>query len=301
MNVLIIGYGSIGKRHCEVLSNFKDIESIDIVTKQNLNDRKTFPSLQEVCDIDSYDYIIISSQTNKHYEQLSYIEQHVKGKIVLCEKPLFETDRELHVKNNIVYVGYVLRFHPLLQRLKELLKDETVLSANAACGQYLPAWRPNTDYTKCYSAKKDEGGGVLLDLSHEIDYVEWLFGNLTEIKSYQKKISDLGIDSDDFTTLIGVTDKNVIVNITIDYISKITHRTLHVNTIENSYKLDFIKATLTQNDKKSLEQIYSFSNLEKNYFFESMHKSILKKEDTCSSFAEAKNVMQSIKTIQEQR
>lgn len=301
MRVLIIGYGSIGKRHCEVLSNFKEIESIDIVTKQNLNDRKTFTSLQEVHELNSYDYIVIASQTNKHYEQLSYIEQHVKDKIVLCEKPLFETDRELHVKNNIVYVGYVLRFHPLLQRLKELLKDETILSVNALCGQYLPAWRPNTDYTKCYSAKKDEGGGVLLDLSHEIDYVEWLFGNLIEIKSYQKKISDLEIDSDDFTTLIGVTNKNVIVNITIDYISKITHRTLHVNTLENSYKLDFIKATLTQNDKKSLEQIYSFSNLEKNYFFESMHKSILKKESTCSSYAEAKKVMQSIKTIQDER
>lgn len=301
MRVLIIGYGSIGKRHCEVLSNFKEIESIDVVTKQQLNDRKTFLSLEAVDTLESYDYIIISSQTNKHYEQLSYLEQHVEGKIILCEKPLFETDRELHVKNNIVYVGYVLRFHPLLQRLKELLKNETVLSANAACGQYLPAWRPNTDYTKCYSAKKDEGGGVLLDLSHEIDYVEWLFGNLTEIKSYQKKISDLEIDSDDFTTLLGVTDKNIIVNITIDYISKITHRTLHVNTLENSYKLDFIKATLTQNDKKSLEQIYSFSNLEKNYFFESMHKSILKKESTCSSFVEAKNVMKTIKTIQEQR
>ncbi|DAB27735.1 MAG: oxidoreductase [Sulfurimonas sp. RIFOXYD12_FULL_33_39] len=301
MKVLIIGYGSIGKRHCEVLSGFKEIESIDIVTKQNLNERKTFSSLQEVHEIDSYDYIIISSQTNKHYEQLSYLEQHVKDKIILCEKPLFETDKELHVKNNIVYVGYVLRFHPLLQRLKELLKDETVLSANAVCGQYLPAWRPNTDYTKCYSAKKEQGGGVLLDLSHEIDYVEWLCGNMIDVKSYQKKISDLEIDSDDFTTLIGVTDRDVIVNITVDYISKITHRTLHVNTLENSYTLDFINATLIQSDKNSLKQTYGFSNLKKNYFFENMHKSVLKKEPVCCDYEQAKKVMQTIKKVQEQR
>ncbi|MFA6196769.1 MAG: Gfo/Idh/MocA family oxidoreductase [Sulfurimonas sp.] len=301
MKVLIIGYGSIGKRHYEVLSHFKEIETIDIVTKQELCNQKTFLSLDAVDVLDSYDYIVISSETNKHYEQLSYLEKHVKNKIIFCEKPLFETDRTLDIENNTVHVGYVLRFHPLLQRLKELLKNETILSATANCGQYLPIWRPNTDYTKSYSAKKDQGGGVLLDLSHEIDYVEWLFGHLIDVKSYQKKISDLEIDSDDFTTLIGVTDTNVVVNIAVDYISKITHRTLHVNTIENSYTLDFINATLKQSNKNSLEQIYSFSNLKKNHLFERMHKSILEQENICCNYTQAKNVMQTIKKVQDQR
>ncbi|MCX6050945.1 MAG: Gfo/Idh/MocA family oxidoreductase [Campylobacterales bacterium] len=301
MKVLIIGYGSIGRRHYEVLSDFKEIKIIDVVTKQKLNTQKTFLSLETVDALDSYDYFIIASETNKHYEQLSYLEKHLNNKIIFCEKPLFEVDKNLPIEKNSVYVGYVLRFHPLLQRLQELLKDEIVFSANVACGQYLPTWRPNTDYTKSYSASKAQGGGVLLDLSHEIDYVEWLFGNLVDVKSYQKKISDLEIDSDDFTTLIGITDKNVMVNITVDYISKITHRTLHVNTIENSYTLDFINATLLQKSRNSLEQVYSFSNLQKNHFFEKMHTSILNKETVCCSYAEAKSVMQTIKKVQEQQ
>jgi CMP-N,N'-diacetyllegionaminic acid synthase len=301
MKVLIIGYGSIGRRHYEVLSGFKEIKIIDIVTKQKLNAQKSFLSLERVDALESYDYFIIASETNKHYEQLSYLEKHLSNKIIFCEKPLFEADKNLLIEKNSVYIGYVLRFHPLLQRLQELLKEEIVLSANVACGQYLPTWRPNTDYTKSYSASKAQGGGVLLDLSHEIDYVEWLFGHLMDVKSYQKKISDLEIDSDDFTTLIGMTDTNVIVNITVDYISKITHRTLHVNTIENSYTLDFINATLKQKNKSQLEQLYSFSNLEKNYFFATMHKSILNREGVCCSFTEAKNVMQTIKKVQEQQ
>ncbi|WP_455757134.1 Gfo/Idh/MocA family protein [Sulfurimonas sp.] len=300
MTVLIIGYGSIGKRHYEVLSSFKDVTNIDIVTKQNLENKKTFLSLELVKNLNSYDYFIISTQTSEHYPQLKYLETHLKNKIILCEKPLFETDKKLNIKNNTIYVGYTLRFHILMQELKELLTKEVVLSANASCGQYLPTWNPDRDYTKSYSAQSI-GGGVLLDLSHEIDYVQWLFGEFTEIKSYQRKISDLKISSDDFTTLIGITNKNVIANITIDYISKITHRTLHVNTIEHSYSIDFINAKMIQTDKKGLIKQYDFSNTKTNDRYIMMHNSVLNKENLCCSYAQATKIMKTIKIIQDQK
>lgn len=297
MKVLIIGYGSIGKRHYEVLSAFEETESIDIVTKQSLEGKNTFYDLTDVAELEKYDYYIIASETHKHYKQLSYLEQHLSSKTIFCEKPLFEREKPLNIKNNTVHVGYVLRFHPLMLKLKELLKNETILSAQTSCGQYLPTWRPSVDYRKSYSAQKQKGGGVLLDLSHEIDYVQWLCGNIKEVKGYKKKISDLEIDSDDFTTMIGVTKNSTIVNITIDYISKITHRTLHINTLENSYKLDFIASTLTQSDKNSLEQVHSISNLQKNYFFATMHRSILANENICCDYAQAQDVMRVIQTI----
>ena len=132
----------------------------------------------------------------------------------------------------------------MLKKLKEIVSEEKIILVNAKCGQYLPSWRPNSDYKNCYSAKKEEGGGVLLDLSHEIDYVQWLSGKIDEIKSYQVNISDLEINSDDLTMFIGKTKENIFVNISLDYISKITHRKLWVETLEYTYELDFISNKL---------------------------------------------------------
>ena len=300
MKVLIIGYGSIGKRHEEVLSSFKNIDSIDIVTKQTLKDKTTFSSLAKVKNIDTYNYFVIASETNKHFEQLKYLDENISNKIIFCEKPLFDTRKELTLNNNKVFVGYVLRFNPLLAKLKLFLKDEVIVFAHAKCGQNLPSWRPGTDYKKRYRAKKEEGGGVLLDLSHEIDYVQWLFGKIEEIKSYQRKISDLEIDSDDLTMLIGKTDENVMVNISIDYISKITHRKLLVETFENSYELDFISNKLIKKNKLGLEEVYSFSNLERNYMFEKMHLDIFEEQKNICTIQEGIKVMSTISTIQEQ-
>jgi CMP-N,N'-diacetyllegionaminic acid synthase len=301
LRVLIIGYGSIGKRHEEVLLDIEYIKSVDIVTRQKIDNRVTFTHLEKVESLNRYDYFVIASETNRHYEQLRYLESNLINKTIFCEKPLFETKRKLVIKKNTLFVGYVLRFHPLLDRLNNFLKNEQVISANVSCGQYLPSWRAEIDYSKSYSASKKKGGGVLLDLSHEIDYIQWMFGKLQEVKSYQVKISDLEIDSDDMTTFIGKTERGVIITLSIDYISKITHRRVMVHTIESSYELDFIQNTLIQKDKKGLEQRYSISNLQRNYMFESMHNSIIRNSgDSACTFDEAEDTMEIITTIQEQ-
>jgi len=299
INVLIIGYGSIGKRHEEVLSSFKTVHSIGIVSRQNLNKKIVYKSLYSIENIDYYDYFIIASETNKHYEQLVFLEKSIKNKIIFCEKPLFSNSKHLDIYNNKVYVGYVLRFHPLLMKLKDLVKDEKIININAKCGQYLPSWRPNSDYRKSYSASKEQGGGVLLDLSHELDYVQWFVGKIKDIKSYQVKVSDLEIDSDDLSTLIGRTEDEGIVNISIDYISKITHRSLHIDTIESSYYLNFMANSLIEQKKVGEKNIYIDDSLERNDMFINMHKSVLNKEDILTSYVEAKEVMETIITIQE--
>jgi CMP-N,N'-diacetyllegionaminic acid synthase len=298
--VLLIGYGSIGKRHEEVLLSFQDSETIDIVTKQSLNSKITYRTLQEVEKLESYDYFIIASETNKHYEQLKYLDDRVQNKRIFCEKPLFEKYKDLNIINNSVYVGYVLRFHPLLEKLKELLSNDTILNINVQCGQYLPTWRPDSDYRESYSAKQEEGGGVLLDLSHEIDYVQYLCGKMIEIKSYQVKVSDLKINSDDLTTFIGKTEKSVLVNVSIDYISKITHRRMILNTLNYTYELDFIHNTLLQKDKFGEEKIFEYENLERNSMFRKMHQSILDNQDDSCSYQEGLDTMHTIAMIQEQ-
>lgn len=300
MKVLIIGFGSIGKRHYEVLSKLSKIKSIDFVTKQDIKDTICYTNLEIIENINQYDYFVISSETNKHFEQLEFLEKNVKNKLIFCEKPLFQSKQNLEIKNNKIFVGYVLRFHPLIEQLKEFVKNEKIILVNSKCGQYLPSWRPNTDYRDCYSAKKEDGGGVLLDLSHEIDYVQYLCGKIDKIKSYQVRISDLEINSDDLTMFLGKTDKNIFINISIDYISKITHRKLLVETLEHTYELDFIRNKLVKKNKIGLEETYSFTNLERNYMFEKMHLDILNEQNTICTFKEALEVMNTISTIQEQ-
>lgn len=300
MRVLLIGYGSIGRRHEEVLSSFSTIKEIHIVTKQTLPDKVTFKNLQEVDNLKQYDYIVIASETYKHFEQLEYLENHISDKLIFCEKPLFETNKELTILKNRIFVGYVLRFHPLMQKLKHHLENEKILSSTIICGQYLPTWRKEVDYKTSYSASKTQGGGVLLDLSHEIDYAQWLFGDMIDIQSYQLKVSDLEIDSDDLVTLISKTQKGVIVTMSIDYISKITHRKIIINTIENTYELDFIKNLLIQKDRNGLEQKHEAKNLERNTMFEKMHTSILSNQHSACTYKEGQSVMKTISTIQGQ-
>ena len=301
MRILIIGYGSIGKRHYEVLKNFKNVVTIDIVTQQILKNKTTYFNLNNIDNINIYDYFIIASATNKHFEHLSYLELNVKNKLIFCEKPIFDTYKNLIIKNNKVYIGYVLRFHPLFQKLSKLVETEKIINVNVNCGQYLPTWRADTNYKDSYSAKKEEGGGVLLDLSHEIDYVQYLCGNINELHSYQVKISDLEINSDDFVNIIGKTNKNIFINIAIDYISKITHRRLFLNTLNYSYELDFIQNILIQKDKNGTELIFKNTDLERNMLFKSMHESILSNRTKyICTYTEAIEVMKTVSIVQEQ-
>ena len=300
MKTLLIGFGSIGKRHFEILSKMSKIKSIDIVTKQKIKYENCYGSLNEIDDLNLYDYFVIASETNKHFEQLRFLKQKIKNKLIFCEKPLFETKRNLKITNNKVFVGYVLRFNPILQKLKKILTNEKILFIHAKCGQFLPNWRQERNYKESYSASKEKGGGVLLDLSHEIDYVHWLCGKLKKLYSIQEKVSDLNINSDDFTIIVGKTKKNILVNISIDYLSKKNHRDILIETSNHTYELDLIMNKLKIYNKLGIVKNFSCPNLEKNYIFKKMHSDILGKKTKACTYNEGLEVMDIISIIQEQ-
>ena len=118
MKTVIIGYGSIGRKHASVLTkSFKKIK-LYICTKQKLTNFRCFKNLNKIKEIQP-DYVIIASETSKHYQQLKYLENNLKNTKILVEKPLFHTNKKLNIKNNKVYVGYNLRFHPFILKLKK--------------------------------------------------------------------------------------------------------------------------------------------------------------------------------------
>jgi predicted dehydrogenase len=299
MKALIIGYGSIGKRHEEVLSSIGFFREIDIVSKQKINNRNVFSSLSNVIDIASYDYFLIASETKKHFSQLRYIDNKVSDRKIFCEKPLFHETKNYLPKND-VFVGYVMRYHPIFNVLSELLENEVPIYVNVQVGSYLPSWRTNIDYRESYSADKERGGGVLLDLSHEIDYVNWLFAKIEEIKSIQAKISDLEITSDDITTFIGRTESDIIVNISMDYISKLVFREIKIHTNNSTITADFISGNIVKYNKNGIVFKDIISIGERNKLFEKMHTDILSNAKTACNYDEGSNVMEVIAKIQKE-
>jgi len=284
--ILLIGYGSIGARHVFVLNDELDIpkSQIEIVTKQTLEDYVTYQNISEIDDLNIYNYIIISSATSFHYEQLAFLDEHVRNKIILVEKPIFDKYKRFVSKNNSIFVAYNLRFHPIIVKIKELLNNNKVYNVNVITGQYLPEWRPNRDYRNTYSASKEMGGGVLLDLSHEIDYLQWIFGCIVNFKAINDKISDLEITSDDFFTLIGKTTEDIIINLSLDYISKIPMRRIIINCLNKTIVGDFNDNSIYIKTIDSLSEKISFENVDRNYSYKKMHLDIIenKFENLCS-------------------
>jgi len=226
---LVIGYGSIGKKHSKILKSLKEVDEVAVLTSQKKIPYRQIKSFNEIKRLNPF-YIIIASPTDKHNEQLRFLEENFSKKKILVEKPLFEKIYNLKIKKNKVYIGYNLRFNPLIIFIKKILKKINVTFVSVYCGYYLPYWRKNIPYTKSYSASRIKGGGVILDLSHEIDYITHIFGKIKIINFIKKKISNLDISSEDFFFLNGTSKKSKIVQISLNYISKKKIRDIKIET-----------------------------------------------------------------------
>lgn len=295
MKALIISMGSIGTRHAEVLTSMG--MEVSAITSQNIRSLECFNDLKSV-NLDKFDYFIIASPTHLHYEHLSYIDTNVSGKIILCEKPLFDKFRDFN-PNNKIFIGYNLRFHPLILELKNMLNPSEILTIEARCGQYLPSWRKK-DYTTTYSSYKELGGGVLLDLSHEIDYISFLSDSSLElIKSCQAKVSNLNITSDDICMILAKCNKTLI-NISLNYLSKTPYRQILIEINNNSYHLDLITNTLKIVDQDGKITQIQKPNLQRNDTFKAMHIDALNMQNHICTFSQAMDTMRLIDQIQKE-
>ena len=268
MHCLIIGYGSIGSRHASILKELG--LSISIVSKRNIRTFPCYASIQQSLESKTFEYVIISNETCNHYN--SFIELNrlgYSGKL-LIEKPLFSQIHDLPetgIEN--VFVGYNLRFHPVIQKLREVVRDKEQYSIQAYVGQYLPEWRLGVDYTKCYSASKEKGGGVLRDLSHELDYINWIAGEWNRVAAIGGKFSHLQVNSDDIFGLLLETRNCPLVSIQMNYLDRKPRREIIINLRDSSIKADLIFNTLEMNGELTEFKV------EKNFTYMMEHKTIL--------------------------
>ena len=156
------------------------------------------------------DLALVCSPTFKHVE--AGIACLQAGAHVFIEKPLAADAAGARAlveaaasAGRVLIVGYNLRFLPSLRCLRDALHAGTIgrpMSVRAEVGQYLPEWRPDRDYRETNSARSELGGGVELELSHEIDYVCWLLGDVSSVDAILGRTSDLEIDVDDTAEIL---------------------------------------------------------------------------------------------------
>ena len=207
MKILIIGLGSIAKKHISAISALIP-DPLFFALRSNKNST-TLENVKNIFEINEapkdIDFIIISNPSNLHASTIKKVI--FLNKPIFIEKPIFNNiESNIEIRNLInkigikTYIACNLRFHPSIIFLKNYIdnNNKKINEVNLYCGSYLPQWRANSDYTESYSAKKNMGGGVDLDLIHELDYAIWLFGFPLNYNSTKRKISQLKIDSFDY-------------------------------------------------------------------------------------------------------
>lgn len=218
MRIAIIGYGSIGKRHernCFALGH-----EVDILSRHE--GRKLTR--------DNYDLVIICSKTSEHPTDIKKFKNLSAN--FLVEKPLAATSKDASLVKKIlagkkVRVGYCLIFNPIIEKVKEIIGKKTlgtIFLAQIYAGSYLPDWRSGEDYRKRYSAKKEEGGGVALELIHEINYTRYFFPDkIKGVYAHQGRVSNLEVTSNDFAHF-AINMKGQFVTVTLNYFQLLPER-----------------------------------------------------------------------------
>lgn len=292
MIALVIGYGSIGRRHVLNLSKLDCIDEIFVYTKIKENVPNSFKKnlsfidastlgLHEVIDKYKIDLAIIANETYKHIDTAIILAE--KGIHILIEKPLSHNLenvnylKKIACKNKIVvFIAYNIRFLPAIQYLKDQISENIIgdlYFAQIEVGQYLPSWRTNIKYTDSYSANVKYGGGVALDLSHEVDYMRYLFGEPFLWKTLKSKVSDLEINSEDIFEGVYKFKNGFVCHVHMDYLQQKVKRNIKIIGSKGEIVCDFIEKWIdiqTHDNVVRLTKEYLFQ-VEETYNFELKH------------------------------
>lgn len=257
MKVCFVGIGSIAKRHIRNLTEICNEDGIDLeidalrrktslCTNKPEYIKRIYTDIQEL-PMD-YDVIFLTNPTEYHADMLLTLHNH--GKHFFIEKPVTSLNTIDKLNNfeyradSIYYVACPLRYNNVIQYIKSNIDTCGVNSVRCISSSYLPDWRPEIDYRKTYSAHKEMGGGVSVDLIHEWDYITYLFGMPLLVQMLKGKVSSLDIDSDDYAIYIAKYD-SMIAELHLDYFGRKAIRKVELYTDKETIVGDMIAGTIS--------------------------------------------------------
>ncbi len=269
VRVLIIGLGSIGTRHCNIIKEFFSGE-VEVAGLRSGKDKpkvcdEEFYSYKEAEELFSPEIVIISTPTNLHYASIiKSIETFKNLKGMFIEKPVVHDtklcgDLVKQLGEIVSHVAAPLRFHPVALKMKSMIKNRELFPRviRVFSSSYLPSWRKNVvDYSKHYSAIKERGGGVVFELIHELDLIRWIFGEIKNGAFFSGHISSLNIKAEDIGSGIIEMENGTLVEYHVDFFGRVPVRKIEVLSEFNYSIFDLLNSKVEIIGEK---EHYSFS------------------------------------------
>jgi predicted dehydrogenase len=288
---LVIGYGSIGQRHAQVLRELGC--RVGVVSRRELAEEDCFGTIAHGVTVMSPDYVVIANETSAHRAAVEEVRAAGFTGALLVEKPLGAGPSMAAGTFATAAIGYNLRFHPVVMALAAELAAERIITAEIYCGQYLPDWHPGSDYRRGYSADPARGGGVLRDLSHELDYLLWLAGPWRRVVAVGGRLSPLEIASDDCWAMLVQLENCPLATVQINYLDRPGRRRITINTADHTYCADLSQAILVRDGEARAFVVG------RDDTYRSQHRAMLSGDTArLCSIAQAEQVMQLIEATE---
>lgn len=254
----MVGAGSVGTRHIRNLLDMGADVTVFRYRKQ-MNDNlgeigaglRVADSLEQAFN-DGTDAVVVANRTDQHIAVALAAAR--KGLNLYIEKPLSnglagtnELSDLVREKGLVAEIGFMMRFHPNLSGMKKLIEEEVVgrpYFARAVVGQYLPDWRPGTDYRESYSARREQGGGVILDLIHDLDILMWWFGDVRDVSAMVGYSPELMISSESVAQIQLEFDSGLLASVHMDYLRPAYHRRIEIVGSKGQLTWDYSQGTV---------------------------------------------------------
>jgi predicted dehydrogenase len=278
---LVIGLGSIGLRHARVLKELG--HEVATVSRRTGGD---YGSVAGAVTAFHPGYAVIATETAGHADTLRQLAEAGFRGTVLVEKPLFaKTECVPDYPFAAVAVGYNLRFHPVMTALIDRLGGRPAITVSAYVGQDIRDWRPGRDHRATASSTAEAGGGVLRDLSHELDYLLWLFGAWHRVAALGGASGAREIEVDDNISLLLEMQRAQVVQVHMDYLDRPGIRNIRVNLQDETLEADVLGGRLIVN---GVAQPYPS---ERDQSYRDMHRAAIEGLDPICSLSEGMAVM----------
>jgi len=287
--ILVVGYGSIGKRHVENLLSISNLEVI-VCTKRNdvgklKKHAKVYSTIKQ-CLEEKPDIGIIANETSLHVP--TAIKLAKAGLDIFLEKPLSNSLKDvekLHTivkkKKLITQMGCNMRFHPCIKKIKSMIEQQKIgriISVQVQTCSYLPDYHPWEDYRKGYAARKDLGGGIILTQIHEIDYMYWLFQEVENVISLSGKFSDLDITAEDCVSSLLKFKNKIMGELHMDYFQRPDFRSCKIRGTKGEiyWDSDNNHVNIYSMNKKRWKTELEIKNYQRNFSYVEQLKHFIK-------------------------
>ena len=278
--ILIVGFGSIGKRHYQNILKKNKFQIIICSKRNDIENNENVIVVKTIKDSLKFKPKIafITNETSYHVSSAILLAKN--GIHLFIEKPLSNSLKDMKKlyqiieKNRLIcLIGCDHRFHPCIRKIKEILDDKVlgkIISCSVESGSYLPDWHPYEDYRKGYAARDDLGGGITLTMIHELDFLKWFFGDVANVFAIVGKFSNLNVKTDDLSMMTLIFKNNIITHLNLDYFQRPEYKRCKIKGIKGTlyWNSESNEVKIFLNKDNKWKSILKAKNFERNSMFE---------------------------------